>query len=280
MEALAFLHESWYFSDMSVCGLLRILILCLLLCVVAALAVAQAGDEPPVNHSSKTALPKEQGRAADFEPLDLFLRDRHLFVSVINHGESFAGLLEFRVVAAESLLRQTDDVVFDRVVQVELTIRGGSVILVDLGDTGWPSDGFPALDHPQVSFGVLIDPNRLLVKDRPFRAIEQMLRIPCNAKIEKIAPDTYPIGFPALITLHGTFGNRQIAKRVLIRNRSETHELTVAEWKSDQLLAVLPSNMSEGDYEVVVACSESGCGRGYFTSNAIRLRMIRDPRFE
>ncbi|KAF0185135.1 MAG: hypothetical protein FD164_263 [Nitrospirae bacterium] len=213
----------------------------------------------------------------DFEPVDLYRVDTQLKVALINHGFAFAGDIEFRVAAAESIVAGERDFALDRLVNVPLVIGTGGVAIVDLGSIEWPGKEHPALDHPQLHVGVRVDPQgKVPERLRINNSIERTLRVPCGVTIEKAEHNRFQHGIPSLLVLHGRFGAVQKTKGVVVRSDGRESHLLVAEWQSDVLKVVLPKNIPAGRYEVLVQCTEKACGQGYFTSNSIEISVIGD----
>ncbi|HSW61933.1 MAG TPA: hypothetical protein VLH56_01225 [Dissulfurispiraceae bacterium] len=220
-------------------------------------------------------------RLPDLEPVDLYRVDTRLKVAVINHGFAFAGDVEFRVAAAESIVAGERDFVQDRRMTVPIAIGTGGVAIVDLGSIDWPGKEHPALDHPQLHVGVRVDPQgKVPERLRINNSIERTMRVPCGVMIEKAEQNRFQEGLPSLLVLHGRFGAVQKTKGVVVRSNGRESHLLVAEWQYDILKVVLPKNIPAGRYEVLVQCTEKTCGQGYFTSNSIGISVIRDLHAE
>ena len=250
---------------MNASGIFRTTVLCgMLMCGFQQYAHA-AGDDMP------EGLP-------DLEPVDLYRVDGRLKAALLNHGLSFAGEVDLRVVASESLVPTPQDYAQDRTVTVPLRIGTGGVAVVDIGRMNWPGSEHPAIDHPQLHVGVRVDPQaKIPERSRRNNSIERTLRIPCEVSIERAEQKQFQEGLPALLILHGRFGSLQKSKGVVLRGGGRESQLLIAEWGSGELKAVLPRNIPAGRYEVLVQCSERQCGQGYFTSNAIEITVTVDP---
>lgn len=215
-------------------------------------------------------------RLPDFEPIDLYIADRKLIVAVLNKGLAYEGPLVFRVGVQESVVPQSGDFRFERIVELSVKIGTGGVGIFDMGDIAWPDARYPAIDHPQVRVGVLIDPSRKVAEANIHNnRIERTIRRDCGAVISKVRPDRFLEGLPSLLTLYGTFGYSEKTKRVVIRRDNQERVLVIADWQPNRLQAVLPKDLPAGEYEVLIACSERSCGAGYFASKAVVFSIAR-----
>lgn len=214
-------------------------------------------------------------RVPDFEPVDLYIADRRLIVAVLNKGAAYDGKLVFRVGVQESAVPQTGDFRFDRITELQIKLAAGGVGIYDMGEVVWPNAAYPALDHPEVRFAVLVNPdNKVSEANVHNNRIERTIRRDCGLKISQVKPDKFIEGLPSLLSLYGTFGYAEKNKRVILRQGERERVLTVADWEPNRLRAVLPKDIPPGDYEVLVACSEKCSGVGYFTSNIVGISIV------
>ncbi len=233
-----------------------------------------AGETSPLRGEEMSAGKSGAARLPDLEPVDLYRVGGRLKVALMNHGFAFTDDVELRLAVLESVVSGESDFALDIIVVVPITIGTGGVAVVDIVNLDWPSEKYPALDHPQLRVGVRVNPRgRISERSLSNNSIERTLRVPCGMIIESAVRSHFHEGLPALLELHGRFGSAQKTKGVVLRRDGREISLLVADWRSDALKVVLPRNLPAGQYEVVVECTEKACGQGYFTSNSLEIAI-------